>query len=376
MTIGTRRIDEAWGTSLRAAIVPWLITRVLVVGAFGAARHLVDELAVVPRPLQIGQGLLAWDAAFYADIAGGGYDAVPSAGLRFFPMVPYLGRILGLLPGLDARAGVVVVANLSALVFGVLFHRLVLVERGDHVLARRAVWIAALAPPAFVTVLGYAEASLMLLAVATFLALRSRHFALAAAAGFAAGVVRPVGVLLALPALIEAARGRRHLLPREVAARLLAVAAPGLGLLSYLLWVRARTGDLLLALRLHDDPLLRGGTVEPVGNVIEAAGDLFSGDRVGSGIHFVTALVMVGLVVVLAGRWPASYTAYAAVSIGLALTASNLDSLERYTFATFPFLLAVADVTPRPAVERAVLVTAAGGLVAATVLAFTGILVP
>lgn len=376
MTIGAWRTDDTWRASFGAAVVPWIVTRVLVIGALGAARHLVDELAVVPRPLQIGQGLLAWDAAFYADIAGGGYDAVPRAGLRFFPMVPYLGRILGGLPGLDARDGVIVVANLSALAFGVLFHRLVLAERGDPALARRAVWVAALAPPAFVTVLGYAEASLMLLAAAMFLALRSRHYALAAAAGFAAGMVRPVGVLLALPALIEVARGRRQLPPRELATRLLAVAAPGLGLLSYLLWVRARTGDLLLALRLHDDPLLRGGTVEPVGNLFDAAGDLFAGDRVGSGVHFVTAVVTIALVVVLAGRWPASYTAYAAVSIGLALTASNLDSLERYTFAAFPFLLAVADLTHRPAVERTVLVGAAGGLVAASVLAFTGILVP
>lgn len=375
MTIGSRR-DESWAASLGAAAAPWLLSRALVLGALAVARHIVTELAVVPRPIQIGQGLLGWDAAFYGDIANGGYDAVPRSGLRFFPGVSLLGRAIGGLPGLDARAGVVVVANVAALLFLAVLHRLVLAETADAALARRTVWIGALAPPAFVTVMGYAEAPLMLLAVVTFASLRSRRYGGAAAAGFLAGVVRPVGVLLAVPALVEAARDRHRLGPREMSARLLAIAAPGLGLLSYLLWVRARTGDLFLALRIHEDPTLRGGTVEPVGNLFEAAGDLFRGDRVGSGLHFVSALVLIALLVVLLGRWPASYTAYAAVSLGLALTASNLDSLERYSFATFPFLLAVSEVTRRPALERSVLVVAGTGLVVAAILAFVGILIP
>lgn len=376
MTLTFGRSEGSWGASLRIAVVPWLVGRLLVLAALATARHVASELSVVPRPIQLGQGLLAWDAAFYADIAGGGYDSLPETGLRFFPLVPLLARAFDVLPGLDARAGMVVVANLSAFVFAVVLHRLAEHEGADPGLARRAVWLAALAPPAFVMVLGYAEATLMALAVLSFWAVRTRHFGLAAATGFAAGIARPVGVLLVLPVLIEALRDRHRPVGRDLATRALAVVAPVIGLFTYLLWVRDRTGDFWLALDLHNVPELRGGTAEPVGNLIEAAGDLFGGDRIGSGLHFVSGLVLIALVAVLAGRWPASYTWYAAASVGLALTASNLDSLERYAFSTFPVLLAAAEVTGRPVVERTVLVVAGAGLFGASVLAFTGILVP
>ena len=49
----------------------------------------------------MGQGLRVWDAAFYVDIARGGYDAVGTDGLRFFPLFPLLGRALALVPGID-----------------------------------------------------------------------------------------------------------------------------------------------------------------------------------------------------------------------------------------------------------------------------------
>ncbi len=78
----------------------------------------------------------------------------------------------------------------------------------------------------------------------------------------------------------------------------------------------------------------------------------------------------------LARRWPASYTLYAAASLVVALTSRNLDSFERYSLSTLPFVLALADVLDTDGRERTVLVLAAAGLVAASVLAFTGALVP
>ena len=75
-------------------------------------------------------------------------------------------------------------------------HRLALRETGDPGTARRAAWFAALFPAAAVLVLGYAEATAMMLGVVVFLGLRSRRFGWAIGAGFLAGLCRPVGVLL------------------------------------------------------------------------------------------------------------------------------------------------------------------------------------
>ena len=58
------------------------------------ARLRIPALATTAKMVRkpMAKRLLAWDAAFYADIAHGGYDAVPRAGLRFFPLVPLLAR--------------------------------------------------------------------------------------------------------------------------------------------------------------------------------------------------------------------------------------------------------------------------------------------
>ena len=90
---------------LRAAVAPWAVARVLVVGALLLSRHLYDEVGRDPRPVQLGQGLFAWDAAFYREIAEHGYAALPNSALRFFPLVPLMARGLGtVLLGHDALA--------------------------------------------------------------------------------------------------------------------------------------------------------------------------------------------------------------------------------------------------------------------------------
>jgi hypothetical protein len=278
------------------------------------------------------------------------------------------------LPFVSARAGVVVIANAGALVAAVLLIRLVRAETGDDALARRSAFVLLLAPHAFVFVMGYAESLLCACTLAMFVGLRRERWLWAALAGFAAGLCRPVGVLLALPALVEAIHawraGRDRLTPA------VAVVAPVAGLGAYLLWVRHRTGDLFLALRLQNSKNLRGGTESPIRSVGHAFHELWSGQRVGYGLHAVTAVVLVVLVIVVARRLPLSYTVYAAASAAVAVCAHNLDSIERYSLAAFPFAIAAAMLLKRPATERVVLLLIAAGLVAASMLAFTGALVP
>jgi hypothetical protein len=366
-----RRVAEL----ARVVVPPWLASRFIVGASLGLVRHVVTQLAVTPRPVQAGQGLLAWDGAFYADIARGGYDAVPRQGLRFFPLVPLLSRAVAGLPGVDTDLALLVVANASALVMAFGLYQLVMRETSDNQLARRAVWLSALAPPAFVLVMGYAEATLMALAVFSALALRNRRWVLAAGLGFLAGLARPVGALLAVFALVEVVTTWREAGDAKV-ERIVAVLAAPAGLLTYLIWVQRRTHEgLFYALRIQENSSLRGKNVNPGTNLVDTARELFSGDRFGSGLHAITAIVMVVLVIVLVRRWPWPYTAYASATLLLALTASNLDSLERYAFSTFPFLVAAATIV-RPTWERVVWAACGAGLVALSVLAFTGTYVP
>jgi hypothetical protein len=361
---------------LRAALVPWALARVLVVGSLALTRFGVDHLEGAKRPVQLGQGLFAWDAAFYRDIAEHGYGAVGSGALRFFPLVPLLARGLGVVfVGNDAFA-LLVVANGSALLFGALLYRLARRETGDERTAVRAAWFAAIFPPAVALVLGYAEATFMLLSVAMFLALRRGRFAWAAPFALLAGLTRPVGMLLAIPAAIEGARGWPGASARDRVARVGAVLAAPVGSGLYLLWVRYAYGDAWLPLRIQNDRAHRGGFVDPFTRTFDGIGDLVHGDRFGSGLHVVWAAVFVVLIVVLLRRLPASYGTFAAAMLVVNLSARNLDSLERYAMSAFPLVLAVALVTRRPDVERPVLVASAAGLVGYSVLSFLGVYVP
>jgi hypothetical protein len=358
---------------LRVAAVPWVLARVLVVGALALSRHLFDQLGAPPRPPALGQGLFAWDAAFYRAIAEHGYRAVGQGSLRFFPLVPLLARGLGWVMFDHTAAALLVIANASALLFGALLHRLALRETGDPATARRAAWFAALFPAAAVLVMGYAEATAMMLGVVVFLGLRSERFGWAAGAGFLAGLCRPVGVLLVIPAAVEAARGWRGASSGARATRVSAVVAPVVGALVYLAWVGAEFGDFWKPISLQNQATLRGGFQDPVTRAIDAVGDLFGGDRFGSGLHIVWAAVFAALLVVLVRRFPASYSLYGAATLLLGLSAQNLDSFERYCMSTFPFLLALAVVTDRDELERGAYVVAAAGLVGYAVLTFTGI---
>ncbi|HUF83842.1 MAG TPA: hypothetical protein VMQ81_04530 [Acidimicrobiia bacterium] len=360
---------------LRAALVPWLVARALVGGALGVARYGFGELKGVTRPPALDQGLFAWDAAFYRDIAEHGYGAA-RAGLRFFPLVPLLARGLGTVLGGNDALALLVIANVSALLFGALLYRLTLSETADPGIATRTVWFAAVLPPALTLVMGYAEATFLVLSAAMFFAFRNRRWWWATPAGFFAGLTRPAAALLAVPAAIEAARGWRTASTGDRLARTSAVLSPLAGTAAYLLWVGREYDDAWLPFRLQSEQRRRGGFADPVSSILDGFGDLFGGDRFGSGLHVLWALAFVALVVVIAHRLPASYTAYAGVTVLFALSAENLDSFERYALSAFPLAIGAAVVTAREDVNRPAVVLAGAGLVAYGVLAFLGRYVP
>lgn len=366
---------QTFVADLRVAVVPWLVSRVLVVGALYASRRVYDDLGRLPRPIQLGQGLFAWDGAFYRAIAEHGYRGAGRASLRFFPLVPMLARGLGWVMLGHTAAALIVLANVATFLFLASLHRLVGRETGDPALARRSVWFAALFPVASVLVLGYAESVAMLLAVWMFLALRSRRFWWAALAGVAAGLCRPVGVLLVIPAAIEAWRGFGATGTRDRIARIAAVCSPAVGVVAFLAWVGAEFGDAGLPISEQNRATLRGGFQDPVTRSFDAVSDVFH-HHYSSIVHLAWAAGFVVLLVVVARRLPASYSWYCAASILVALSAKNLDSLERYVMSSFPFVIGLAFLAEREEGERVVLVLGAVAMTGYAAAFFLGVAAP
>jgi hypothetical protein len=375
--VGTR--ERTFGRAILVALPAWGLSRVVVAGTLVLARLTVsttrpDNAAAVAR---VHQGLLGWDAGWYQSIAGHGYAASGQESLRFFPVFPMMARALGWVPGIGTGTAVVVVANVFALVGMAVLFLLVQRETGDRELARRTVWLLALAPPAYTLVLGYAEGTLLFCTTVAFLALRSRRWWWAAGAGLVAGAVRPIGLLLIIPAAIEAWQGRQDgRSGRQMAARLAAVVAPAVGTGAFLAWVGTNFGDAFLPFRVQEQGGHRGRLADPFGTVGHNVAAVFHGHHLGSALHIPWVILCLVLLVVAFRRLPVSYGAFAAVVLAVSLTSSNLDSFERYALSAFPLVIAGSMWTSRRRVELIVLVVAAVGMAAYAYLSFVNVVVP
>jgi hypothetical protein len=271
---------------------------------------------------------------------------------------------------------VIIVANVAALAAFAALYRLVMVELGDEACARRAVWLLALAPTAFVLVMGYAESLLLLTSLVTFLGLRQRRYALAICAAFAAGLCRPVGMLLVVPAAIEVATSWPALSGRERIIGTGAVLAAPAGAAAYLGWTQEVVGSFLLPLREQLSRSRRGAAADPFVTFARDARDLVHLTHLGTAQHAFWAVVLVALAVFVLRRLPAAYGWYAVAVLAVVLTASNLESLERYGLGCFPFVIAAAMLTKGRRSYRVVVALSGSLLIAYAMLAFLGKYVP
>ncbi|WP_322759883.1 mannosyltransferase family protein [Frankia sp. Cr2] len=376
---------RGWRTlPLREITLAWCATRIVTGAAYALARYIAGQLAAghdalhpaAVTPFQL-TGLLGWDAGWYTGIAEHGYAGVGEQGLRFFPLLPLLVRAVTVVPGLGGHTGgtLLVLVNMIAFVFVAALAWLARSEGLDPAAISRVVWLASLAPPAFVLVMGYTEALWGLLAVGVFAGLRTRRWELAAVCGLLAGLCRPVGILLVAPAALEALRGFGTVMIMDRLRRVAAVLAPAAGFALFGLWAQIAYADALLPLRVQRQESLHGSSSNPAAVLWAATRGITHGE-VGTGLHVPWLALFVVLLVVMARTLPASYTLWAALTMAAVLTGSNLDSSERYAYGTFPYLLVAAGLTRRDEVLRIVLVVCAAMLVVYASLAFLGLYVP
>ncbi|MGO9962674.1 MAG: mannosyltransferase family protein [Acidimicrobiales bacterium] len=353
------------------------MSRAIVLFVLGAARLLAStfKLGAAAHDASY-SGLLGWDARWYEEIAAHGYENLGNSALRFFPLLPVLARSLRAVPGMTAGISVVIVANVACLAAFAALYRLVVVELGDEACARRAVWLLALAPTAFVLVMGYAESLLLLTSLVTFLGLRQRRYALAICAAFAAGLCRPVGMLLAIPAAVEVVTSWRVLSGRERVIGAGAVLAAPAGAAAYLGWAQEVVGSFLLPLREQLSRSRRGAVADPFVTFARDANDLVHFRHLGTAEHAFWAVVLVVLAVFIVRRLPAAYGWYTVAVLAVVLTATNLESLERYGLGCFPFVMAVAMLTRTQRSYRVVVALSGSLLVAYAMAAFLGKYVP
>jgi hypothetical protein len=355
------------------AVGSWLTARVLVAGSLGLAAAIASKVNELFPGHHIQRvGLLGWDAHFYSDIARVGYGGVSPETRRFFPLLPMLDWLFGL-GGHATGVVLLVLVNVLAFAYGVAFIKWARFEGMSDETARRAVWLLALAPPAFVLVMGYTEALAGLLAILTFYGLRSGRWWLAAVAGLLSGLCRPPGALLVVPAVIEIWRTRSA--PGSWVPRIAALVAPLVGAIAYLSYIAIKFGDFFQPLSVQQHAQLHGKLTNPI-TVIHRALSGAGHHELGNTLHVPWLLLFLLLLIPMARRLPASYTVWSALALLSTLAGSNLASVERYCWSAFPFVIVAASLLVSRPLWRGVLAVSSALLIVYASFAFLQFFVP
>lgn len=323
-----------------------------------------------------------WDASFYLRLAENGY---PSEGelekFAFFPLWPLAIRTVEVvLPFLSLFAVGLLLAHALTLAGALRLRAFVTRESGSSEAGDRAAVYLLVFPSAFVFSMVYAEALFLLLSVGFLDLLRRRRWGWAALVGFLAGLTRPGGWLLALPAAVEGVlllveHPRRTTVPRFLGATL-AGAGPVLGLGTYLAFAWRRAGDAFLPI---DQQWREGWKVRPrffLDSALDKVGQI---GELGVTPDFALGLMVLlgfGLAVYSFRLLPASMAAYAAAAIGLGASTHVLIGVGRLLMLAVPLIWALALLGDRPGFDLAWRVLSAGLMGAFTLLALSGAWIP
>ncbi|MBB1242465.1 glycosyltransferase family 39 protein [Streptomyces durbertensis] len=313
-----------------------------------------------------------WDSLWYARIAADGYghttrlaDGTTHPDLAFFPLLPWLERLLSAVGPMDAAAAGVLVSALASLAaaWG-------LFAIGEHLHGRRAgVLLAALwaaMPVGIVQSMAYSESLFTALAAWSLYALLTERWVWAGSLAALAGLTRPVGAAVVAALWITAAarlyRARR-LSPRVVAGLALAP----LGWLGYVVWVAVRRGSWTgyLDVQAEWGNGFDGGLAFArfVGGYLTGP---WPGPLAGLALLLGVALVVGGLVLCVRAGQPLPLLVYAGTVVLLALCAKGyFGSKPRLLLPAFPLLLPPAVALAGARTRTAVAVTAGLTVVAA-----------
>jgi hypothetical protein len=294
------------------------------------------------------QAFAQWDGGWYTGIAAGGYSwqgPGVQSNVAFFPLYPFLGKLVGLFMG-GPRVGLFVVANASFAVYLVYLYRLVSVDF-DAGTGLRAILYVAVFPLSFIYSCLYTESTMLALIAAAFYYARRGRWRVAVPLGALASLTRLAGLVVLLPLAWEYYR------QKGLQWRGLSLAAVPAGTAAFALYVYRLTGSPLSFTTITSQAWSRHFTWP--WDTVRIGLDVVTRVPLASYIASialvdVATIVLFGLLSLAAIRWlPTSYWLYALPATLLAISSTlspdaglPTASLARYLLAVFPAFIVLA----------------------------------
>lgn len=189
-----------------------------------------------------------WDCKWYLTIINEGYDQMVRthphawkglANWAFFPLYPNLVSLTSQLSGLNPVIAGIMLNQLCVFIAALFFYRLLRLNFND-LNSRFGVVLLVFSPFSVYFASLYTEGLFLLLSVSGFYFLRTKRSLISSVLGGLLSATRPVGIMFIVPVIIASLRQRRPL-----SNILLALLLASSGLLVYMLFLHARTGDFL-----------------------------------------------------------------------------------------------------------------------------------
>lgn len=311
----------------------------------------------------------AWDSGWYFDIARRGYYFNPDgqSSVAFFPLYPLLMRALAWpFGGTDKAiwlAGIVISCAAFALALVVL-HRFTHRMFGDREVARRTVLYLAVFPFSLFFTRVYAESLLLLMTVLAISDAYEHRWWRAGVWAALATLTRPNGILIGLPLLLLALRGRPSF--RDLTTRAGALSLAVLAMGGYCVYVYGLSGDPLgwLASQQHWNYSLGNPPWQQLLQMIDrmvryGIYDYFFVSAMAPFrlFHGVTGLLFLVLTPAVFKRFGVPLGAYMLVSLLVPLSGDALEGIGRYSAVLFPAFMVVGSVRSSR-VHEAILIAA------------------
>ncbi len=297
-------------------------------------------------PARLLEALTAWDGRWYESVVTRGYGEAgqnPGTGQStsaFFPLLPALMRLGGVVGLSPARAGVVA-SNLALVAALFAAHRLFHAWGGEQA-ARASLWVMGFAPFSAVFSMVYPEGLLALAAVGAFLSFEGRKPLLTAVFASAALLARPNGfavpLVLGIWTVLSVVRSSERL--RETVTWSPVWALPLVSFGAWMVLLGHWTGDPLAFVSAK-----RAWTEVTLFSLLggEGPGAHLSG---GTALHVALAAAAAAVVVAARRELPGSWTTFWLVYVTPSVL-FGLASAGRYAWTAFPVFAATARLAQR-----------------------------
>lgn len=273
-----------------------------------------------------------WDGGHYYDIAKNGYSALED--FAFFPLYPFLIKIISLITSLDILFLGLLISNLAFLFFLYLLNNLTKVRFNQKIAATTTITFL-LFPTTFFTVAFYSESVFLLIVAVVFLTLWQKKYLLASVAISLASLTRALGVFLIISAVYSYLS--------HVNSKILHLVPSVFGIAIYMIYLAATTNDPLKFLNVQG--FWQRTITDPISTVASYLWSLFTMQArpINDWLDLGFTLLFLTVLILGARKIPSSLWIFSMLTILVPASSGTLTSMPRYLLSSLGAFIVIGQ---------------------------------